>query len=336
MDPLNGAAGADCIHASVFNILRFKGFTNYEEVWKQCGIIYTKQNRNELGVLRGKYMNFVDELHWIHRIRLVPFYTKNSDEFINGIINQLEQSQPVLIHVDVYNLVDNQFYKKKSTIHMITIVDYKNGIFTYLDETYIKKSTISRNNLLDASWVNRNFEDQYNYFIVDLSEARIPEVSDRYRVLDKNLQYLSGNVSKVQLRVLESELYPHQPNIIVGINAIKMFLDDYKEVFSDFHISGGKYFDPIYLSFLNLSISHYRFAAFLAGNGEYSKLFHSTIEGLKDVSQEWKVASNMLIKALYKQDNSMVDRMIIKVEKLMKDQHHLIQETTYTKEKNYE
>lgn len=313
LEPLSGSIGADCRHTTVFNVLKFKGFRNFNEVWKQCGLIYTKKSQTEAGVLRGKFMDFVDELNWIHRIKIIPFFTKDRNEFLEGIKYQLDNEEPVLLHVDSYNLVGNQFYKLKSMIHMITLINYKGGMFTYIDETYLKKETITEEELSAAAWVNRNFEDQYNYFILCLNKAKFAaDVTDGYNVINRNKLYIEGTVREEHILSLK-ELYRHQPYVWVGKEAIEKFMDDYRGTIYNLNNDNQINFDNIYLSLLDVSVSHYRFASFLK-NIDKNNTFKELVQILEEIAQEWKIASNMMIKAIYKKDLGMIDRIVKKVE----------------------
>lgn len=328
LKPLDDYIGVDCRHKSVLNVLKFKELYNFEYVWKQSGIFYNKYSQNEPGIIKGKYMKLQDELEMINNIHASSFKTKSKKELLHGLKATLSLQEPIILYVDTFNFVKNPYYQNKKMLHTITLTNYENGKFSYVDDTFFDTNQLSEEELVEAAWVTRADEGMYYYLTISILEAYLNlGIKDYLYVIDKNTRYMVGRLSeaeKSELQLRQSTIKRY-PTTVVGIEAINNFISDYNELLQREDVIPDKIYNMTYLTMMELSNCHFRYAEFLKPGIDLEEVFMELVELLQDAAQDWKISSNMMIKAMYKKDNSMFHRMLGKVKKTIPKEQKIIE-----------
>jgi len=307
--------GVDCRHLSVFNLLNYKQYSHFESVWKQCGLFYTKPTDDAPGLLRSKYLNIEEEMHLVHNIDAFSLKTIDSQGFINDCLKSIKHNDPIIVYVDTYYLKGNFYFQKKHMLHTVILADVEDDIFTLVDDTFYQIYQLEKTDFLKTANIKRDDKYVYNYLTFSLKNAKdILETKDFLKVINQNKIYLSGDLKEEQLQKL-SNLHRDYPVKITGMNAITQFVKDYKYFETEQEISQEIYYS-LYLSLMELANYHYRYFSFL----KFCKLKDPDIDELldllEDMSQEWRVSSNMMLKAMYKNDLNLFKRMLRKVENI--------------------
>ncbi|CAH8249554.1 BtrH N-terminal domain-containing protein [Paenibacillus melissococcoides] len=140
--------GDDCFTLAISNILRYKGFTNYQSVYKQCAIVYYEGENNSLPLIRSRFMNITEELYFGHKIRIKKHKIEQPELFLTLIRSWIKQNEPVLIGVDPFYLPFSLHYQDRHTLHYITAIDFTKNMINIVDDSYNIKQEISDSVLL--------------------------------------------------------------------------------------------------------------------------------------------------------------------------------------------
>ncbi|ADV93487.1 MULTISPECIES: hypothetical protein [Bacillus] len=299
-------AGYDCMNLSVTNILFYKNYPHSNSVWKQSGLIYYIDEKYGIGNLEGSYLTRVQELEWIHNIKVKTIKHKYKNDFLSGIINLLRENEPVLVPVDTYYTRGNMYYQTRHTPHIITIIGYEESLFTYVDDAYGSIAELKPKELIEANSMNL----KYMYI-------KLPE--ENYLTKEILLEPIKHNNNNLR-GIISTSNIPDVPGVIkeFGLSGLEKFLDFYYEhnIDDTFNQSEEKIME-IYRGLSAVSNSRYKYADYLFDISVYYPEIKNIAEAYLFIGQDWKVSANMVLKSTMNNRLNLIQRMLDKVELIM-------------------
>jgi hypothetical protein len=319
--------GFDCFHLVVSNILLYKKFKDFKTVWKQCGTLYLKNKENQqYGYLCSDYISRLSELKWLHNINHIESSLKCKEELIEEICQLIDQGEPVIIPVNTYYFEPNPHYQSRRLYHSVTLVDYKKNMFTVVDHAYMFKGELSIEQLLKASdirnFIDGHFKGLYEYSYITIGDEYSLLDEDYLKVIKVNNMIQKGSTKfgeilnicqdpkEGQDHIKKTNLDEYQ--VIVGIEAVNEFINEYKHLNKNNGLLKEN-LHSIYTKLLSISNKHYLFSLFLEEINTFFPNLDEVIKLHKEAAQDWLVASNMVLKGMFRNEMDMLSRMIDKV-----------------------
>lgn len=242
---------------------------------------------------------------------------------IKMIREKLACGIPVMVSVDIYYMDYHIEYGKKHGDHDIVVfgIDEQKGL-AYIADNYIQtiagttfKGTISIEHLLDAMKSEMGPDGTWAYIIFLELLGREATVSRKY-ICNK----IKENAEKVTDDQIRSG------NVLKSISRLK----EYFLTIGDWEREDMLYMELEKLSsrivgFAGPAPTRLLYARFLEWvSGKYSlSIPQSIVEGYIDLSKQWKVAGNLLIKMLYVKQRSILQRVIRRLEDIEKQELEL-------------
>lgn len=260
----------------------------------------------ELFGIRLQVMQMTDVIKGIKMIK---------QKLINGI--------PVMVSVDIYYMDYHIEYGKKHGNHDIVVfgIDEKKGL-VYIADNYIQtiagttfKGTISIKHLLDAMKSEMGPEGTWAYIIFLESLGRETVVSTKciYSKIKENAEKITDNKMR-------------NGDVLKSISQLKGYLSmishwDKKDIL---YMELGELSTRI-VGYAGPAPTRLLYAHFLEWASEKYSLSipQSIVEGYIDLSKQWKVAGNLLIKILYVKQWSILQRIIRRLEDIEKQELEL-------------
>lgn len=325
--------GYDCIHLDVSNILLYKEYRYANTIWKQCATLYMKSQDQQLGILGNEYLTRDSELIWLHHIKQNTTRTNDPEHFKTEICSLLDLEEPVIVPIDTFYFQPSMYYKNRHMFHTITIVDYKDNNFTIIDHAYLYKGEISFEQLLETADTSF-FDDNNNFYecsYISLQDSRNLCIDDYLTAINVNYHVKKGGMSPRTLleQTAQGGRFNYLDNgenytTVIGIDAISHFITDYKHLLSQNKLTIDDMF-PIYSILVSVSNNNYLYASFLK---EFLSSVNDSPELVvlhMEIAQDWKVASNMILKGLQKNSHEMLTRMFSKVGSIYQKELHLLE-----------
>jgi hypothetical protein len=333
--------GFDCFHLVVSNILLYKKFKDFKTVWKQCGTLYIKSKGNQqLGNLCSDYISRLSELKWLHNINHIESSLKSKEELIEEICQLIDQGEPVIIPVNTYYFEPNPHYQSRELYHSVTLVDYKKDMFTVVDHAYMFKGKLSIEQLLKASNIRNSVDGHsqglYEYSYITIGDEYNLSEEDYLKVIKINnmIQKGSTNFGEIlnicqdpeedQDHIKKTNLEEFQ--VIIGIEAVNEFIKEFKHLHKNNDLLKDNLYS-IYNRLLSISNKHYLFSIFLEEADTYFPDLDKVIKLHKEAAQDWLVASNMVLKGMFRNEMDMLSRMIEKVSSVYQKEITLSEQT---------
>lgn len=315
LNPIDRLSGVNCAQLSVFNILKYKGFTHFPGIFKQCGLHYIKNKNDNIGFLRGKYMKAIDELKMVHGIELIELSVNDEQKLIKELKYYIQNDEPIMLSVDLFNLKDNLFYQKKHIKHVLLVVDFDNEYFKVVDDAYRYVGNLTYAELIKAATNDKNKGlNNYEYAYISLENTIINPPHEEYeKVVNLNYTHLIGQVSEKEKVQIAKFSGVSKNRIAVGVESIQKFIEDYQKYVIGGNIKDEELFYNLYLSFMEVAVSHYRYSMFLQEASTNKISSTSRVDMFQELSQDWQVAANMSLKCMYKGDNVMINRIMNKL-----------------------
>lgn len=321
LNPIDRFTGANCLHLSIGNMIRYKGYNNFKGVWKQCALYYLKESGTKIGDLKGWYMSIEDDLK-IDNIDYVCVSVDNYEDLLNQINAQLLLEEPVLLFVDTYHLPDNIHYNKNHHLHTIIITYSENDLYTYVDDGYGYIGKISKNSLISAAQrIYFSPKIPFLYSTINVKNEK-PKIKELHSIIENNLNILNG-VGNQELFDRENQ---NNSEIVIGIDSINSFIEDL-EIFLQNNPNNisEDVFLFLYNILLSVSTTRYRYADFLHYHPHINYSNESIlIEIYKELGQDWRVSSNMVLKGMHKKDIEMLFRTINKLKYICSKEHEAL------------
>lgn len=287
--------GEDCFTLALGNILKHKGFSKYLTIWKQCGLSYLKKSNEDFGSISPKYLSIKEELKLIHNIELQDNSSADFNIICNDILFHLKNGEPVIAYIDVHNFSSHSSFKKRHLMHCITLINYCNNNFTFLDDHHRIHDTIDQNSLKNAMNLNWFYESEtYNISSVDCRYA-LQEITETnlIRTIRNNLNILNGSHIDNHYK----EVLPNDSKCYFGINSVNYLIEDCNNYLLNNEFISTEVIDILYDGLSGVANSRYLYCEFLKEGVKFYAELSSFIDKYIECAQYWKVASNMLLKS---------------------------------------
>src|SRR5699024_1340414 len=201
------------MNLSVTNILRYKKYPYYSSAWKQAGLFYFFDPNFEIGNLEGAYMTRINELEWIHDIKVMKNNPNNSKEFLESVTSLLNEDNPILVEVDTYYTTGNMYYQSRHTLHTITIIGIEDSNLIYVDDSYGFIEKISFQQLIrSTSSEELNLSNKYMYLVIPNEE--IPKNEKLFEPITFNNKIIKGENVEISIPDIPSN------DFVSGLDAI--------------------------------------------------------------------------------------------------------------------
>ena len=273
--------------------------------------------------------NMVDDEKEISRclelfgIRLGVMDMRDVTKGLKLIKEKLACGIPVMVSVDIYYMDYHIEYGKKHGDHDIVVfgIDEQKGL-AYIADNYIQtiagttfKGAISIGHLLDAMQSGMGTDGTWAYII-------FLESSGEEAVINK--EYICRKIKENAERVADKTM--QNGNVLKSIRLLSGYfstIGDWKT--DDILCMGLEKISSRIVGFAGPAPTRLLYARFLEwASGQYSlSMPQSIVEGYIDLSKQWKIAGNLLIKMLYVKQQSILQRIISRLEDIEKKELEL-------------
>lgn len=283
--------GANCITLAFSNVLKYKNYENYIYIWKQCGMNYVKE-KNRPGYLNAKFMSITDELMLGDHIDANFVEHDTAEEMVRSIKTYIDKGEPVIVFVDTFELNYHMFYKDKHAKHCVIITGYEDNTFNFVDDFYQVKSVLTFETLKAATILRLDHDIIHGIITVAIKKELTDPKSAIISTIEKNNTALQG---MVDIHIDKNKL----EKICNGVKGIESFIAEYTSYVHEPERLSEKTFDDLYTILSRVSNTRYLYSYFLSrGKQEFEmESYNRLCDGYFQVGQEWKVCSNMMIKA---------------------------------------
>ncbi|MBW4080393.1 BtrH N-terminal domain-containing protein [Paenibacillus sp. S150] len=306
-DPL---PGENCYIMALNNILDHQGFAKFLSVWKMCGLFYDRNTTNRIGALSPRDTSIQEELRIIHGIELSLHDSRDAIELMDKVIHLLDEDQPVIVFTDAYELPYHISYRRNHVKHCLTLLNYCDGEFQFLDDHHQVKGEIRLEVLQAAACLDHeklhNRGGSYKARWLNCREAS-SQVGEKafFDVLRHNVQLLSGQEGFLA--------YTGESHALSGLDAMDALLSDLERVRQTPAVIDDEVLSQIHHFITFVANSRYLYCEFLKEGIPYNNELHKLIEAYTESGQSWKVISNMALKTIYATNRSLLfDRMMNK------------------------
>lgn len=324
IDP-TALSGGDCFHITATNILNFYNYEYATSIWKQCGLVYSKNGPKGTGVIRPYLLNRTQEMRWIHNVNLVKEKRLSKNDFVNKISMLINKGTPVMVNVDSYYLKYNPFFQKRHLNHYVIAFHINANDIRVVDDSYNFKGTLTIDELYNATVSKTELFDIHGeimHFQLKNSK-RLLTSEDYLNVIKYNYLLMSGDINEQKINEILVSLEKFQLPIvnwsktIFGIPALYELIKDYRSFTLEVKNIDEEFFFNMYAMLTFMSNSRYLFRIFLEGAPNNININEEILFKLKKSTQLWKVSSNMMIKGMYKDGNDMIERMLNKLDEII-------------------
>lgn len=321
--------GEDCFTLCISSILAYKGYSNFCSVWKQCGMIYTEQDDSKSGKLSPGYMATENDLDLIHQIKLRIFRENDQTKVVNHIKQLLQQGEPVIVWLDVFDMKYNSLYQLRHFAHCLLLSGYANEKFEYIDEFYHLKDSIEEQTLIQALDLSQTamIEEgtRYVYNVVDSNEAKtIIDQEDIHRIIQMNIDVMNNTY----LSQITSDHGKPLANAEMGLIALDRYLANIAYCVADMDLLTDHFVEQMYENLSEMSNNRYLFTYFLEQGTANNPLLAELIQKYRYTAQRWKLASNMALKSQYvdgEKRQLMLERILRKLEDIRQLEYELVE-----------
>lgn len=306
----NPLPGENCYIMALNNILDYKGFSKFLSLWKICGLFYDANPGHAIGILSPRDLSIQEEMRLIHGVELYTLSSDDVDEVISNVIRIIEDNEPVLVFVDAYELPYHLCYHKNHVKHCITLLDYRNDGFLFLDDHHQVKSELSHGILkaamcLDHESINNKHGSFKARWIYCENASKDMNRENFLRVVRHNTSLLSGSDG-----VLDYVPDFHEQS---GLDSISVLLEDLDAIDRSPRDLYAEELQGIHHYINFVANSRYLYCEFLKEGILYHHNVQHLIEKYSLSGQSWKIISNMALKMIYATDRAaMFNRLMNK------------------------
>lgn len=283
--------GANCITLAFSNVLKYKQYKNYKYIWKQCGMNYIKKTNNA-GYLNAKFLSITEELMLGDPIYANFVEHDSAEEMILSIKSYIDKGEPVIVFVDTFELSYHMCYKDKHAKHCLIITGYEGNTFNFVDDFYQIQDVISFETLKKSTVLRLDHDITHGIITVEIKNKLMDSKEVILSTIATNNMALEGELN-IDSKVGDIEV------VHKGLNGIQAFIEEYASYAMNNEFLTEDTFDDLYTILSRISNTRYLYSSFLSREKQEfsSELFNSLFEGYFHSGQEWKVCSNMMIKA---------------------------------------
>ncbi|MED1784015.1 BtrH N-terminal domain-containing protein [Brevibacillus fortis] len=322
----------DCIGASIYTVLKYLNFSALETAWKQCGAIYLKTENAPYGDLNGQYMRTVAELHWIHNVRVEGRAEPEDDLFLAHIQERLEREVPTIVLCNMAELPYNPYYQDLPEMHSIIVTGREGNQLLIVDDYYRYKGLLPIEQFLQAS--NSSYRDagtgewyplHNRSFELVLSESLHPTPDQLLEAVRSNLSVLEG---RLEISQIKQDLdVPDDVNVEVGLKSLDPFLKDVEAFLASGVEITDDHLDILNHSLISMAQTRAMYANVLHAISEKYENFADLAEAYHSIGHQWKITTNMILKAFDSNRSDMVHRVLQKISSIKTQEFEAVVKT---------
>ncbi|TKI55268.1 hypothetical protein E8L90_07300 [Brevibacillus antibioticus] len=322
----------DCIGASIYTVLKYLNFSALETAWKQCGAIYLKTQDSPYGDVNGQYMRTVAELAWIHHIRVEGRAEPENDLFLENIQERLERGVPTIVLCNMAELPYNPYYQDLPEMHSIIVTGREGNQLLIVDDYYRYKGLLPIEQFLLAS--NSSYRDagtgewyplHNRSFELVLSDSQHPTFDQLLEAVRSNLSVLEGRCDTSQIK---RELdVPDDVNVEVGLKSLDPFLKDVEAFLASGVEITDDHLDILNHSLISMAQTRAMYANVLQVISEKYQNFGELAEQYRSIGHQWKITTNMILKAFDSNRSDMVHRVLQKISSIKTQEFEAVTKT---------
>lgn len=324
----------NCITLILTNILHSE-IDDYRKVWKQLGLM-TYYDSGKLRIY-PRYRSLKSELEFGSNI-ILREHSCETEKGFKLLLEYLLNTQRVIVPVDAYYLHYCLNYHNEHDFHFIEICKRPvNGSYEIYDPMFRYKGEFSEADLNKAIIEGKRLEsndpnENYALLYIDTSDYQQLGHEDLMGIIEQNTIAMKDEKQK-DIEKFYGTAIPEQKPFHTGLSVFK----DIIKIFKDNNCINGNLvnLEDIYMDFKEIANSRYIYSSFLEVHKDeeyHNKSLKKISDIYFDLGHQWDVTANMILKLTVSKKESIIPRILKKIEVLQEQETQVIENLISTNE----